>query len=403
MEDHGKVQSAMVVGSVVSESDLRLFSELANPTKVNIERFRQDRSQILTSGLPSRLVRSEDGQISDEEDRIQEVENASSTASEPPPVEPERPESVVERPPSEADCRSSASDNAADERSENESVASQPPLHSYPPGQREDGIASTVAPTMHFATERVHPSSPRSSREGSLSGLEAEPAHRPSERGRNSPFQRHMRARVRAPPQEPSRAAVGGSAATFAGVDPSELESLEKQSVLLDLERLKLQGISLSKEWSMHDRLDDMQFEVRRHLLHLDEQNTVTMMRDGMRLACTGLEMVSQRFAILDLSGWSNEVCCDMNKYDSALSRLYRKYWRRGYSNSPEMEIAMGIIGSMGMHHFRQKFSSHMMPGMASGFGGLGGTMPSFSPPRGHATSAPRSVGSESDDESAPP
>lgn len=140
----------------------------------------------------------------------------------------------------------------------------------------------------------------------------------------------------------------------------AEREILEKQTVLMEMERLKMSGIVLSKTWTLDDRLDDMRFEVRRHMLHVEETNSVTMMRDGMRLACTGIEMLSSKIGLLDIDGWAAEVCGSIEKYDSALARIYRKYWRRNTSTSPEMEILLGVAGSIGMYHFKRKFTNHI-------------------------------------------
>lgn len=145
---------------------------------------------------------------------------------------------------------------------------------------------------------------------------------------------------------------------------------LEKQSVLLELERLKTaHNITLTRNYTLDDRLDDMQFEVRRHLLNIEEANTLNFMRDGMKLAFTGIELANSKLGpFLELDGWSSEMCQDIHKYDSALSRLHKKYWRRN-SMSPEMELGMAILGSIGMHHFKKKFMPSVLdPGFASQF-----------------------------------
>ena len=133
---------------------------------------------------------------------------------------------------------------------------------------------------------------------------------------------------------------------------------LEMQSVLLELERLKAQGCVLSREFAMSDNLSDAQFEVRRHLLYLDEKNSIGMMRDGMKLLFSGLEAGNKAVGpILQLDGWGAHACSelDANKYDRTLGSLYKKYWRRG-SSSPEAELAFGILSSMGTWHVRQQF-----------------------------------------------
>lgn len=143
-----------------------------------------------------------------------------------------------------------------------------------------------------------------------------------------------------------------------------EDELLEKQSVLLELERLEKQhGATLTKRYTMNDNLSDMQFEIRRHLSNVDEANMVKFMSDGMKLMCTGVELANSRFGpFLELEGWASSVTSDMGRYDSALSKLYRKYWRRS-TMSPEMELAFALISSVAMHHFQKKAQSVMFGG----------------------------------------
>lgn len=142
----------------------------------------------------------------------------------------------------------------------------------------------------------------------------------------------------------------------------NDAEELEKRSVLLDLQQLTvLHGITLTKEWTMEDPLEDMMLEIRRHTLTLDEKSNVTMLRDGLRLLVTGIEVVNNRMGLLDLDGWASEVCKDLHKHDANLSRIYRKYWKRSTSSSPELDIAMSIAGSMGFHHLKRTMSKQMM------------------------------------------
>ena len=186
---------------------------------------------------------------------------------------------------------------------------------------------------------------------------------------------------------------------------------MSKQSALLDLDRLKLRGVKLTREYSLADSIDDIEFELKRHLAHIEEDTTVKMLRDFMRIGCTGIELVNAKMGLLELDGWSAEVCADINRYDHAFAGLYKKYWRRSQS-SPEMQIVMGLAGSVGLFHLKKKFlggggsSSGVTPtagglanfaNMFSGLGGLTGQMPS-----GKSPMAARAYES-SDDEAAPP
>lgn len=143
---------------------------------------------------------------------------------------------------------------------------------------------------------------------------------------------------------------------------------LEKQSVLHELRSLaRDRRVQLSKEYTLDDRLEDMRFEMKRHLLDIEERDAVAFMRDSMRMAFAGIEIANSKLGpFLDLDGWAASAGGSIDKYDTSLSRLYRKYWKRSNS-SPEMNIAFGILGSIGMYHFRK---SGAMDGMMGGMMG---------------------------------
>ena len=186
------------------------------------------------------------------------------------------------------------------------------------------------------------------------------------------------------------------------------------RSVLLDLDRLRLRGVRLTKDYTVADTLDDMNFELQRHLANIEEESTVNMMRDVLRVLCTGAEMGNARFGPwLELDGWSAEVTSDINRFDPALSGLYRKYFRRGTS-SPEMQMVTALAGSISVFHLKKKFlggkSSASSGGGGLDIGGLaanlftGGGAPSAPVTRPPTTPfAQMPVLEDSDDEGAPP
>jgi len=170
---------------------------------------------------------------------------------------------------------------------------------------------------------------------------------------------------------------------------------LNKQSLIHDIERMKLQGVQFSRNWAMDDDYDDMNFEMKRVLMNLDEASQVAMMRNTMQLACTGVEMLSRRIGLLSLEGWSTEMSEELAKQDRTLGRLYRKYWRRSAQSQPEWDLAMAVVGSAGMFHFRKSFSRRMEQPRSKG-----------APQRRAPPSAPSPRVEEpvsSDDESLPP
>lgn len=208
------------------------------------------------------------------------------------------------------------------------------------------------------------------------------------------------------PPPEPSGFAnmADETAQLRANLGSSNDEDA-KRTVLLDLQTLKMQGVRLTRDWTMDDSIDDMTLELRRHVLAMDEKNNVNMMRDGLKMMATGVEMVSTRFGILDLEGWSTELCSDMNKHDPNLARIYRKYWKRGVSNNPERDLAFAIFGSMGMHHLKRTMSKQLMSRngpKAPSSAKPGAFASAFSRRRGNAPKRPETPPS-SDDEGLPP
>ena len=130
----------------------------------------------------------------------------------------------------------------------------------------------------------------------------------------------------------------------------------EKQGYLLELEKLRQQGVQLTKQYTMHDTLEEIQYEYERIKMNQDSINAVNFMRDVMKLALTGVELANAKLGpVLHLDGWSKEVTSDMHRYDHCLERLYKKHWRKG-SMSPESELLFLLLGSMIMYHFKSKY-----------------------------------------------
>ena len=143
-----------------------------------------------------------------------------------------------------------------------------------------------------------------------------------------------------------------------------------KTEVLNDLDRLRRNGLHV-RDFNMGDSVDDMEHEVRRQMMNLEEANAINFMKNAMQIAFTGMELMNNKMGpFLHLEGWAASTSKDMDKYDVPLGKIYRKYMTKKTASSPEAEIAMGIMGSMCMHHFGRKL--RVMPGMFSRGGGGG-------------------------------
>lgn len=311
--------------STVSDTDVKLFLALSNPETTN-------------SSPPNMKNLQTHAEDSDEEQN------------------------------SESENEQSENDESDDDQSENEKSEEEDTVHDTDPPPLLPAPIPMSAHSQGHTSSRVsfkQNTAPRSdvSRRSSKAG------------GRSQVFHEKVKSRVGGsqlgasysfsnPPSPPVQELSSET------VLSSEELLLEKQSVLLELERLKTaHGITLTRNYTLNDRLDDMQFEVRRHLLNIEEANMLNFMRDGMKLAFTGIELANSKLGpFLELDGWAGEMCQDIHKYDNALGRLYKKYWRKS-SMSPEMELACGILGSLGMHHFKKKVMPSVLdPGFASQF-----------------------------------
>jgi hypothetical protein len=162
------------------------------------------------------------------------------------------------------------------------------------------------------------------------------------------------------------------------------------------MERLRRAGAAPTRNWSMNDGLGQMQMEARKLSTNMEEAQMVNMMRDFMKLGFTGLEMFNTKVRVLELDGWAESVCNDLHKYDAALAKIYRKYWRRS-SATPEMEILMGVGTSLIMHHCKNKFTGKKNEPKATPAESVPFRVPSQRPP------SPSESSEESDDEMPPP
>ena len=159
---------------------------------------------------------------------------------------------------------------------------------------------------------------------------------------------------------------------------PSFGSSTEKQGYLIELQALQNKGVRLTRKFTMKDTIEDLQFEYEKQNTNLTTANYVAFMKDTLKVAFTGIELGNNKLGpFLQLNGWAETATRDMDRYDHALERVYKKYWRK-QQMSPLVELAWLIVGSMFMHHFKTKF-----------FGPSGGTKPVVPPMKRGTTARP--------------
>lgn len=135
-----------------------------------------------------------------------------------------------------------------------------------------------------------------------------------------------------------------------------EDERMEKQGYLIELRRMQARGVQLSRTFTESDSLAELEFEVAKQNASISTENSVSFMRDMLRLVITGLEIGNNKLGpFLSMDGWAEATTQDMHRYDHALERIHRRYFRK-QQMSPIMEMAWLLLGSLAMWHFKSKF-----------------------------------------------
>lgn len=220
------------------------------------------------------------------------------------------------------------------------------PRRSHSPSRHS---TSRHSPSRH-STSRHSPSRHSTSRSHPRHSQSKSHPHRPSSRQRRSP------SRV-------SR--------------EDEATQQEKRRYLLELEKLKLQGLKLTRDYSLSDPLADIRFEHDTHRANYDVVDSVNFMKDILGVSFTVIETLNQRFGpILQLRGWAAYMQKNMGRFDRLLERAYHRFWRHGQP-SPFMEFGWLVFGSMIMWHLQNKYLGGLpvgdMMGMMGGSSGSSG------------------------------
>ena len=144
-------------------------------------------------------------------------------------------------------------------------------------------------------------------------------------------------------------------------------DMMDRQASLVELNQLKMQGILLSREFTMSDSLADMTFEINRIRSKTMAAEAAVVGTTMLRMVMLGTETANRKWGpILNLDGWSNTVKDNQESYNSVFSRLYRKHFSKGGQISPEVQLAGMLGASAFMTHVGQTTDFDSMKKMAS-------------------------------------
>lgn len=186
---------------------------------------------------------------------------------------------------------------------------------------------------------------------------EIAPPPQEKEKEENENFQ-DSQSQPRSPPESPTKFVEPPP--TVKNVAPSKtakkqyLESVEserrdeKEGLLTELLSLAESGqCKLVRTLTMKDSLEEISFQYDRCQSEIEARRMVNLAKSSIDVGAGLLEMVAKNFGFPLLDGYHKSLCSDMNRFDRPLTKIYKKYWRRG-AQKPEMELAMIVIGSFG-------------------------------------------------------
>lgn len=156
-------------------------------------------------------------------------------------------------------------------------------------------------------------------------------------------------------------------------------ERRRRHANLLQMGKMKQMGTKFTREFTIEDSSEEMQFEIDYQENNTAVVNAVSMMKGGLGLAFTGLEMGNAKLGpFLNLTGLSASACSDMSRYNAPLEKIYRRFFRKREMN-PIQELLFLVGGTVLLTHFGNK-GGPMIKALLSMFLGGGGFASAASP-----------------------
>ena len=111
-----------------------------------------------------------------------------------------------------------------------------------------------------------------------------------------------------------------------------------------------------NSHYSINMPLQELEFYYARAKRQQDKESSVRFFKDVLCIGVNGIEMLSKWTKIGRLDGWSNSITADMGRFDNALSALYDRYFKKGGTIHPIMELLFVLVSSMVVWHFKGSF-----------------------------------------------
>lgn len=129
---------------------------------------------------------------------------------------------------------------------------------------------------------------------------------------------------------------------------------LKKIDMLRKLSELKAKGYDLSKEYSFHSSLEEMEYEYDLLKSYVDKNNSVKMYKNLLINGVALVEFFNEKYDPFDfhLQGWSEHMSVEVDSYDDVMEELYEKYRGSGKNMPPEIKLLFLIAASGAAFHY---------------------------------------------------
>jgi hypothetical protein len=124
---------------------------------------------------------------------------------------------------------------------------------------------------------------------------------------------------------------------------------LKKMDMLRKLGEMREKKCIISKNYSLDDDIEDMEFEYNLHQNILSKRRSTNWMSGMMIGLVQGIELLNDSCNPIDMKfegAWSNDVTANIENYYDAIGDIYEKYNTPGKPKSPELNLFLLLIAS---------------------------------------------------------
>lgn len=145
----------------------------------------------------------------------------------------------------------------------------------------------------------------------------------------------------------------------------AEEEKRAKQTLFLEIERMKGLGYVFERNFTYADDFEDIHYEIEIKKKNAEAKNAVDGLTDMGKTVCKGLAVVNDMMGtVLHLDGehqpFADKIDPFFEKHKLDIEALYQKYMaKKGHSN-PVMNLIFGVVSLIVGTHFRNSFGDTM-------------------------------------------